>query len=45
MFEVLGNRKPVLFVEGERGSYDNQLYPFVYSNYNIIPCHDCSKVI
>lgn len=26
MFEVLGNRKPVLFVEGERGSYDNQLY-------------------
>ena len=35
MFEGLGNRKPVLFVEGERGSYDNQLYPFVYSNYNI----------
>ena len=24
MFEVLGNRKPVLFVEGEIGSYDNQ---------------------
>lgn len=45
MFEVLGNRKPVLFVEGERGSYDNQLYPFIYSNYNIIPCHDCTKVI
>lgn len=45
MFEVLGNRKPVLFVEGERGSYDNQLYPYIYEGYNIIPCHDCSKVI
>lgn len=45
IFEVLGNRKPVLFVEGERGSYDNQLYPYIYEDYNIIPCHDCSKVI
>lgn len=32
MFEVLENRKPVLFVEGERGSYDNQLYPYIYEN-------------
>lgn len=45
IFEVLGNRMPVLFVEGERGSYDNQLYPYIYEDYNIIPCHDCSKVI
>lgn len=45
IFEVLGSRKPVLFVEGERGSYDNQLYPYIYEDYNIIPCHDCSKVI
>lgn len=45
MFEVLGNRKPILFVEGERGSYDNQLYPYIYENYSVIPCHDCSKVI
>ena len=45
IFEVLGNRKPILFVEGERGSYDNQLYPYIYEDYSIIPCHDCSKVI
>lgn len=45
MFEVLGNRKPVLFVEGERGSYDNQLYPYIYEHYSIIPCHNCSNVI
>ena len=43
--EVLGSRKPILFVEGDRGSYDNQLYPYIYDNYNIIPCHNCTKVI
>ncbi len=45
MIEVLGNRKNVLFVEGEKGSYDNQLYPYIYDDYYVIPCHNCSKVI
>lgn len=45
MMEVLGNRKPVLFIEGQRGSYDNQLYPYFYENFNVIPCHDCHNVI
>lgn len=45
LIEVLGSRKPILLVEGERGSYDNQLYPYLYENYNIIPCHNCTKVI
>ena len=45
LYEVLGNRKPVLFVEGERGSYDNQLYTHIYEQYHIIPCQNCHKVI
>lgn len=45
MLEVLGNRKSVLFVEGEKGSYDNQLYSYIYENYHVIPCHNCAKVI
>lgn len=45
MMEVFGNRKPVLFIEGQRGSYDNQLYPYIYENFNVIPCHDCHNVI
>ena len=45
MLEVLGNRKDVLFVEGEKGSYDSMLYSYIYDNHYIIPCHNCSKVI
>ena len=45
MLEVLGNRKNVLLVEGEKGSYDTQLYSFVYDDLYVIPCHNCYKVI
>lgn len=45
MIEVLGNRKNVLFVEGEKGSYDNQLYSYIYDNFYVIPAHNCAKVI
>lgn len=45
MFEVLGNRKPILFVEGEKGSYDNHLYSYIFDKYSVIPCHNCSNVI
>jgi len=45
MIEVLGNRKDVLLVEGEKGSYDYQLYTHIYENHYIVPCHNCYKVI
>lgn len=45
MLEVLGNRKPVLFVEGEKTSYDYQLYQHIYSGRYVVPVHNCSKVI
>ena len=45
MIEVLGNRKDVLFVEGEKGSYDNMLYSYIYDKHYIVPCHNCYKVI
>ena len=32
IIEILGNRKDVLFVEGEKGSYDFELYKHIYSN-------------
>ena len=43
--EILGSRKNVLFVEGEKSSYDYQLYTQPYFNYHIIPCASCSQVI
>ena len=45
MIEVLGNRKDVLFVEGEKGSYDSMLYSYIYDKHYIVPCHNCYKVI
>lgn len=45
LFEVLGGRKPILLVEGDKGSYDYQLYPYLYPDHSVIPCHSCKRVI
>lgn len=45
LLDILGNRKPVLFVEGEKNSYDTQLYSALYPNYYVIPCGSCTQVI
>ena len=45
LLEVLGSRKNILFVEGEKNSYDTQLYAELYSNYYVIPCGSCTQVI
>lgn len=43
--EILGSRKNILFVEGEKNSYDTQLYVKLYPNYYIVPCGSCEQVI
>ena len=45
ILEIVGSRRPILFVEGERGSYDHAIYQFVYPEYTIIPRGNASKVI
>lgn len=45
LLEVLGSRKPILFVEGEKGSLDQQLYQSYYEDYTVIPRGSCEKVI
>lgn len=45
LLNLLGNRKPVLFVEGAADSYDTRLYSEIYKNYYIVPCGSCSRVI
>lgn len=46
MFQIIGSRKPILFVEGERGkSLDFPIYEAIYSEFTIIPRSSCSKVI
>ena len=45
ILEIIGSRKPILFVEGVKGSYDYEIYQHVFPNFTIIPREGCSKVI
>jgi len=45
LLEVLGSRKPVIFVEGSNGSYDVSLYREIFPEYLVIPRGSCSQVI
>lgn len=45
LLELLGSRKPILFVEGEKNSFDTQLYAAIYSNYYVVACGSCTQVI
>ena len=43
--EILGSRKPILFVEGEKGSNESRLYQALFKDFLIIPSGSCNEVI
>ena len=44
--ELLGSRKPVLFIEGtDYSSIDVKLYPYIFPDYTVKPLGGCTKVI
>jgi hypothetical protein len=45
ILEIIGNRKNIIFSEGEKGSLDNTIYQLVYPDFHIIPRAGCDKVI
>lgn len=45
MLEIIGNRKDVVFCEGEVGKLDSTIYQLVYPDFHIIPRGGGSKVI
>jgi hypothetical protein len=45
LFEVLGSRKKILFVEGQRGSFDKPFYELLYPDYTVIARGGCAEVI
>lgn len=43
---ILGERKPVLFIEGDRvHSIDAKLYPLIFRGYTVRPLGSCDRVI
>ncbi|HYG24684.1 MAG TPA: AAA family ATPase [Verrucomicrobiae bacterium] len=45
LLEVMGSRRPVLFVEGERDNLDYFIYGKVFPQYTVVPCGSCEVVI
>ncbi len=45
LIEVLGSRKPVIFVEGINGSHDVSLYREIFAGFLVIPRGSCDQVI
>jgi ABC-type cobalamin/Fe3+-siderophores transport system ATPase subunit len=45
LLEVVGSRKPVIFIEGDKGSLDHDIYSLVYPNHTLKPIGSCQKVI
>lgn len=45
LLEILGSRKPVVFVEGINGSFDSALYTAILPGFLVIPRGSCSQVI
>lgn len=43
--ELIGSRRPVLFVEGTRGSIDTTIYSVIFSEFVICPVGSCDAVI
>lgn len=47
LYEIIGSRQKILFVEGTKDSNDYSLYQEIYKDkdYHIIPCGGCQEVI
>jgi hypothetical protein len=45
LLEVLGSRKPILFVEGESEGPDEQLYRLLYPGHHVIAFGGCGQII
>ncbi|WP_319779053.1 DUF4435 domain-containing protein [Maridesulfovibrio sp.] len=45
LLEVLGSREKILFCEGKKGSYDENIYGVLFPNFKIIPVGSCTEVI
>lgn len=45
LLELMGNRRTIVFVEGEKGGKDHSIYQSIFRNYNVVPRNGCQTVI
>ncbi|MGV2389311.1 MAG UNVERIFIED_CONTAM: hypothetical protein LVR29_16845 [Microcystis novacekii LVE1205-3] len=45
LLEIIGSRKPILFVEGDKKGLDYFIFSHLFKDYTVIPHGGCSDVI
>jgi len=45
LLEVIGSRRPILFVEGDHSSLDYFIYGQLFPKHTVIPCGSCETVV
>jgi hypothetical protein len=45
LLEVMGSRRPILFVEGDCSSLDYFIYGKVFTEHTVVPCGSCELVV
>ncbi len=45
LLEVMGSRRPILFVEGDRSSVDYFIYGKAFPEHTVVPCGSCGLVV
>lgn len=48
ILSILGNKKKILFTEGEKDGYEEKLFSLIFEDYKVIPlktCHDVIRMI
>src|SRR5262249_32406297 len=45
LFQVLGSRRPLLFVEGDETSFDAAIYSALFPKELVVPRQSCEKVV
>lgn len=45
LLAVIGSRKPVLFVEGDRGGLEHLIFARIYPNWTVVPRGGCGSVL
>ncbi|EOV0125238.1 DUF4435 domain-containing protein [Vibrio parahaemolyticus] len=45
LLELMGNRRTLVFVEGEKGGKDHAIYQSIFRHCNVVPRNGCQKVI
>lgn len=45
IYEIVGSRQPILFIEGTKGSFDYQLFNLLFPKFLIKPLGSCRQVI